>query len=235
MGLALSARLISENRAVLAVRGCLNAVTAFPFKARIEGLVKEGRREIVCDLTEVGSLDSSGLAALIAGVRAAGERGGFFRFVVQTEQVARIFKLTMLDRVFEMYASVEAALGLSVDRARIFARHEATPPATPIFLSVTRSSLRVLRRTHMRRARRRGLAHAGRRSTYPNRTQARPFRPTRASRGPAQRRASPDPACSRPTRARRRGPPPATAPCRSRCATSSARGRRPPIGSALAR
>lgn len=119
MGLALSARLISENRAVLAVRGCLNAVTAFPFKARIEGLVKEGRREIVCDLTEVGSLDSSGLAALIAGVRAAGERGGFFRFVVQTEQVARIFKLTMLDRVFEMYASVEAALGLSVDRAQI--------------------------------------------------------------------------------------------------------------------
>ncbi len=113
--LAVSARVLSEHRAVLAVGGRLNAVTALTFKARIQALVREGRREIVCDLGEVGSLDSSGLAALIAGVKAAHERGGFFKLVARNEHVTRLFEATKLDRVFEVHRSVEDALALDGD------------------------------------------------------------------------------------------------------------------------
>ena len=66
--------------------------------------------ELVCDLTEVGFLDSSGLSALVSGLKAARERGGFLKLAGLNEQVAKIFKLTMLDRVFELHPSVEAAL-----------------------------------------------------------------------------------------------------------------------------
>jgi anti-sigma B factor antagonist len=110
--LAVSAQVLSEHRAVLAVRGGLNAVTALALKARIQGMVREGRREIVCDLGEVGSVDSSGLAALVAGVKAAHERGGFFKLVARNERVTRLLELTKLDRVFEMHRSVEDALAL---------------------------------------------------------------------------------------------------------------------------
>jgi anti-sigma B factor antagonist len=112
-------QLLPGNRAVLAVRGPLNAVTALPFRARVKELVHHGSRQVVCDLTEVVFLDSSGLAALIAAVRATREHGGFFRMVVQTERVARVFKLTGLERVFELYPRVEAALGQAMDGEEI--------------------------------------------------------------------------------------------------------------------
>jgi anti-sigma B factor antagonist len=109
-GLGLSTREVSGARAVLAVEGRLNATTAPEARARIQELVGQGRAEIVVDLSQVGFLDSSGLSALVSGLKAARERGGTLKLAGLSEQVGRIFKLTMLDRVFELYPSVEAAL-----------------------------------------------------------------------------------------------------------------------------
>jgi anti-sigma B factor antagonist len=95
---------------VLTFRGRLNAVTAPAVKARILEQVGEGHVELVCDLSGVGFLDSSGLAVLVSGLKAVRERGGFLKLSGLNEQVAKIFKLTMLDRVFESYPDVEAAL-----------------------------------------------------------------------------------------------------------------------------
>ena len=111
MDLGLSVRAVSERRAVLGIKGRLNAVTAPAAKARIQELVGKGQVELVCDLTEVSFLDSSGLSALVSGLKATRERGGFLKLAGLNEQVAKIFKLTMLDRVFELYPSVEAAFG----------------------------------------------------------------------------------------------------------------------------
>ncbi len=111
MDLELRVETPSERRAIIVAKGRMNAMTAPAMKTRIRELVEEGRAEIVCDLTEVGFLDSSGLAALVSGLKATRERGGFLKLVGLNDQVARVFKLTMLDHVFEMYPSVEAALG----------------------------------------------------------------------------------------------------------------------------
>jgi anti-sigma B factor antagonist len=110
MGQALDVRVLSDTRAVLSARGRLNAVTAPAAKAEIMRLVEEGRVELVCDLTDVGVLDSSGLAALVSGLKATRERGGYLKLVAPKEHVAKAFRLTRLDRVFELYPSVEAAL-----------------------------------------------------------------------------------------------------------------------------
>ena len=96
--------------AVLAVNGRVNALNVAALKARIKALVEEGRTEIVCDLSEVSFLDSSGLSALVSGLKTTRERGGYLRLAGLTRQVASIFQLTMLDRVFELFPTVEAAL-----------------------------------------------------------------------------------------------------------------------------
>lgn len=58
---------------------------------------------LVGDLTEVGFLDSSGPSALVSGLKGARERGGFLKLLGLDEQVEKIFRLTMLDRVFELH------------------------------------------------------------------------------------------------------------------------------------
>ncbi len=110
MDLGLEVRLVSATRAVIAARGRMTALTAPAMKSQIKQLIDEGRTEIVCDLREVSFVDSSGLSALVSGLKATREHGGFLKVAGANEQVARIFKLTMLDRVFEMYASADAAL-----------------------------------------------------------------------------------------------------------------------------
>lgn len=110
MDVDLGTRLLPGNRAVLQVRGSLNAATAPLARARIDELVAQGRVEIVFDLGQVTFLDSSGLAALVSGMKAARERGGFLRLVGLNEQVAEVLRRTMLDHVFEIHPSVEAAL-----------------------------------------------------------------------------------------------------------------------------
>jgi anti-anti-sigma factor len=110
MDLGLEVRLLSATRAVIAARGRMNALTAPAMKSQIKELIDEGRTEIVCDLREVSFVDSSGLSALVSGLKATREQGGFLKVAGASDQVARLFTLTMLDRVFEMYASADDAL-----------------------------------------------------------------------------------------------------------------------------
>jgi anti-sigma B factor antagonist len=113
MDLALGVRVLSASRAVLSIKGSLTADAAPAVNAQIHNLLAEGHVELVCDLTEVGLLDSSGLAALVSGLEIARERGGFLRLTGLDESVAGPFRSTMLDRVFKLYPTVEAALARS--------------------------------------------------------------------------------------------------------------------------
>jgi len=107
--LALMVRVLSARTATLKLRGRLNARTARALRARVDEVIGQGRPEILCDLTEVTALDSSGLAGLIAAVKATW-RDGFFKFAGANEEVQRMFKLTGLDRVFELHRGVETVL-----------------------------------------------------------------------------------------------------------------------------
>ncbi len=108
--LTFDVRVLSATTAILVVKGRLNAVTALALKTRVNEVIGHGRPKIVCDLTGVMFLDSSGLAGLILAVKATTERAGFFKLVADTEVVRGMFRLTHLDRVFELHPSVEAVL-----------------------------------------------------------------------------------------------------------------------------
>lgn len=95
---------------VLAPEGKFNLVAAPPLKARIDDLVAAGKVHLVVDLHAVDFIDSSGLGALIGGLKSARQQGGDLRIASAGAQVRAVLKLTNLDRILSPYATVEEAL-----------------------------------------------------------------------------------------------------------------------------
>ena len=94
---------------VLAPQGRFNLVSAPRVKARIDDLAHSGRARIVVDLAGVDFIDSSGLGALIGGLKTARQAGGDVRIAAPGEQVRAVLGLTNLDRILMPYNTVEAA------------------------------------------------------------------------------------------------------------------------------
>lgn len=89
--------------------GRLNMVAAPRLREQLRELVDEGARRLVVDLSTTEFIDSSGLGALISGLKAARQGGGDLRIAAPTEQVRRVLTLTKLDKVLTAYGSAEDA------------------------------------------------------------------------------------------------------------------------------
>lgn len=105
---AFDTRLIGET-VVVQPTGRLNMVAAPRLREQLRELVDGGARRLVVDLAETEFIDSSGLGALISGLKAARQAGGDLRIAAPTEQVRRVLKLTKLDKVLTAYGSAEDA------------------------------------------------------------------------------------------------------------------------------
>lgn len=99
----------SRGVAVVSPRGRLNMVSAKRLREIIADLVAGGSTRIVVDMGETTFLDSSGLGALIAGLKSARQAGGDLRIARPTTPVTTVLELTNLDRVLRPRDSVEAA------------------------------------------------------------------------------------------------------------------------------
>lgn len=95
---------------VLAPQGKFNLVEAPPLKARVDDLVAAGQARLVVDLHAVDFIDSSGLGALVGGLKVARQQGGDLRIATPGDQVRAVLKLTNLDRILAPYATVEEAI-----------------------------------------------------------------------------------------------------------------------------
>jgi anti-sigma B factor antagonist len=100
----------SPSCATLCVSGRLNAASALDLKSEIKRMVEGGYAEVIVDLSDVPFVDSSGLAALVSGLKATRQAGGTLKLAGLGEQARTVFRLTMLERVFEIYADAEEAL-----------------------------------------------------------------------------------------------------------------------------
>ena len=109
MDLQVTEKLLSDKRAMLTLSGRLDAVTAPDLKAQLKRLAKDGHIQLIVDLTDVPFIDSSGLAALVSGLKAVREAGGAMKLAGLSEQTRTVFTLTRLDRVFEIYPDAASA------------------------------------------------------------------------------------------------------------------------------
>ena len=99
----------AQGIGVVTPKGRLNMVSARRLKELLSQLVSDGTSRIVVDMAETTFLDSSGLGALIAGLKSARQAGGDLRIARPTPSVQTVFQLTNLDKVLRARETVEGA------------------------------------------------------------------------------------------------------------------------------
>ncbi len=90
----------------------LDAFNSPVFKEILIGIVDEGEKSLVLDLSGVEFIDSSGLAVMVSIMRSL---GGDLRLAGIKENILKLFKATKLDKVFKVYVSASGA-AWDVDR-----------------------------------------------------------------------------------------------------------------------
>ena len=102
-------RTIESGVVVVRPEGRLNMVAAPALRKELNGLIESGATRVVVDLSGVEFIDSSGLGALISGLKAARQAGGDLRIARPTKQVSTVLDITNLNRVLTAFPDPEAA------------------------------------------------------------------------------------------------------------------------------
>ncbi|WP_373500257.1 STAS domain-containing protein [Desulfococcus sp.] len=87
----------------------IDASAATEFKQKMSEWIDSGNRRIVLNLSEVDFIDSSGLGAIISGFKKIGNDGRLVICAVR-ESVMSLFRLTRMNRVFDIFPSEDDAL-----------------------------------------------------------------------------------------------------------------------------
>jgi anti-sigma B factor antagonist len=102
---------VDDSTAVIRPNGRLTMVSTASLRSLVTETVESGRNHIVVDLSSTDFIDSSGLGALVAGLKTARQAGGDLRIAKPSEQVRTVLQLTNLDRVLRPAASIQGAFG----------------------------------------------------------------------------------------------------------------------------
>jgi anti-anti-sigma factor len=79
------------------------------FEQQLQRLIRDGYRNLVVDLSDVSSIDSAGIRALVRGHTSARRVEGTLRLAAARPKVSEVLELSHLSGIFEMHESVDAA------------------------------------------------------------------------------------------------------------------------------
>jgi anti-sigma B factor antagonist len=99
-----------EKKIVVIPQGRVDVQTAPTLKEKLRELVDADGLTIIVDLQQVDFIDSSGLSALVSGLKTVRERGGTLHISQPQPQARTALRLTLLDRVFSIFPTLEQAL-----------------------------------------------------------------------------------------------------------------------------
>lgn len=105
----LDQRNAGEALVVTPLEDRLDARVATDFKERMAELIASGNTKIVLDLSKVEFIDSSGLGAIVSSLKRMGGRGDLVVCGLQ-ETTMTMFKLTRMDRVFQVFSNEQQAV-----------------------------------------------------------------------------------------------------------------------------
>lgn len=87
----------------------IDASVATNFKGKIIDLINAGNKRIVLNLDGVDFIDSSGLGAIVSSLKAIGNEGDLVICGI-SETVMTLFRLTRMNRVFQIFSTEDEAL-----------------------------------------------------------------------------------------------------------------------------
>lgn len=88
----------------------IDASVAIQFKDRMRELTQGVEGRILLDLGRVDFVDSSGLGAIVASLKLLNP-GQSLELASLSPTVAKVFRLTRMDKVFPIHESLEQAIG----------------------------------------------------------------------------------------------------------------------------
>lgn len=96
---------------VVTLAGEIDLSNHVPLRTVLNDLIVGGSVHLVLDMTGVSFMDSTGLGALIGTRRRVHAFQGSLRIVLTNDAIMRVFEVTGLDNVFDLYPSLADALG----------------------------------------------------------------------------------------------------------------------------
>lgn len=80
------------------------------FKNKLKKEIESGKIKILVDLGDAEFMDSSFLGALVTGLKHVKSKGGQLKIVGLKPPIYAMFELTRMNRIFDIFHSVEDAL-----------------------------------------------------------------------------------------------------------------------------
>jgi anti-sigma B factor antagonist len=109
LNLTMHTRTPNETTCILAIEGEVDVYTSPQLKQDIIELAEKGIKHLIINLSEVEYLDSTGLGVLIGGLKRLRENDGNMALVGPGMRISRIFEITGLDKIFDIYATEQEA------------------------------------------------------------------------------------------------------------------------------
>lgn len=100
----------TQSIQILDLAGSFDTLNAAPVRKWFEERVQSGHNALIVNMKNVTFLDSTGLSALVFGMKRTREAGGEVRLCALQQPVRMVFELTRLDRVFEIFNDEEDAV-----------------------------------------------------------------------------------------------------------------------------
>jgi anti-sigma B factor antagonist len=98
-------RILETEVPIVELEGEVDVYTAPQLKQQMISLLESGAKELVVDLTKVDYLDSTALGVLIGGLKRMREVDGNMVLVCPSPRIRRVFEITGLDKIFDIYNS----------------------------------------------------------------------------------------------------------------------------------
>ena len=103
MNFKMDTRTLEKELPVIQLEGEVDVYTAPQLKQQMISILEGGARELVVDLAKVDYLDSTALGVLIGGIKRMRERDGNMVLICPSPRIRRVFEITGLDKIFDMY------------------------------------------------------------------------------------------------------------------------------------
>lgn len=110
MNFKIDTRTAAKELPVIELEGEVDVYTAPQLKQQMINMLESGARDLVVNLTKVDYLDSTALGVLIGGLKRMREMDGNMVLVCPSPRIRRVFEITGLDKIFDIYNAEEDAL-----------------------------------------------------------------------------------------------------------------------------
>jgi anti-sigma B factor antagonist len=110
MDLMLNEYSAAPGSTIIEVSGEIDVYTAPRLRETLVSLVDAGNYRLIVDMEGVEFLDSTGLGVLVGGLKRVRAFDGGIDLVCTQGRILRIFRITGLSKVFNIFDSVEEAL-----------------------------------------------------------------------------------------------------------------------------